>query len=195
MKEVYLQVLEMLNQQIPMNLIFISFELTIAELIGQIFGIIATVFGFLSFQVKGGKKLLLMQICVASSFTVHYLFIGAFTAAAMNVVGIVRNISYYHKDKKFYHPKLFPLLFTLLAMISGILTMTGWHSLLVIAGLTINAFCLSLKNPQNIRKSILITSPMVLIYDIIEKSAGGIVFETVAIVSAVIGIIRYRKHR
>ena len=43
------------------------------------------------------------------------------------------------------------------------------------------------------RKSILVTSPLVLIYDVFTLSIGGIVYETVAIVSSIIGIVRYRK--
>ena len=74
-----------------------------------------------------------------------------------------------------------------------IITWDNIYSLLVITGLVINSLCMSFKNPHNIRKSILVTSPLVLIYDIIVSSVGGAVYESIAIISAVIGIIRYSK--
>ena len=44
-----------------------------------------------------------------------------------------------------------------------------------------------------IRKSILVTSPMVLTYDMFVMSWTGAVYETVAIVSSAIGIYRFQK--
>lgn len=43
------------------------------------------------------------------------------------------------------------------------------------------------------RKGVLIACPLTLVYDIIEHSFGGIIYESVAIISAIIGLIRYRK--
>ena len=57
----------------------------------------------------------------------------------------------------------------------------------------INTLCLSFTDPQKIRWSILVTSPMVLIYDAFVSSFGGVIYESVVIISSIIGIIRYRK--
>ncbi|MBR0359892.1 MAG: YgjV family protein, partial [Clostridia bacterium] len=46
---------------------------------------------------------------------------------------------------------------------------------------------------QNVRKSVLLTCLMVLVYDVIEHSVGGVVYESVAIISAIIGLIRFRR--
>ena len=67
--------------------------------------------------------------------------------------------------------------------------------ILIVAGLVINTLCLSFKDAQNVRKSVLITCPMVLVYDIIEHSLGGAIYESVAIISAIIGIVRYRENK
>ena len=50
-----------------------------------------------------------------------------------------------------------------------------------------------MRDPQNIRKSILVTSPLVLIYNIFEFSIGGIANESLSIVSSLIGIVRDKK--
>ena len=80
-------------------------------------------------------------------------------------------------------------------MVMCILGATSWqgiHSLLIIAGLAINAVFVALGVPQWLRKSILLTSTLVLIYNIIEFSVGGIANEVLAIASAVVGIVRFR---
>ena len=61
-------------------------------------------------------------------------------------------------------------------------------------GLVINSVCLAFSDPQNVRKSILVTSPMVIVYNCFAHSYGGIVYETVAIVSSAIGIFRMTKN-
>lgn len=165
----------------------------INEVLGQIFSFVAVILGFLSFQVKTDKSLIVLQIATSIVFVLSYFFLGAVTAAVLNTVGILRNIIYYNKDKKFYSKKIFPALFVILMILCGAFSWSGIHSLLVIAGIGINTYCLSFDNPQNIRKSILFSSPLVLIYDILEFSTGGIIYETVVIISSIIGIIRYKN--
>ncbi len=161
--------------------------------IGQMLGFVAVILGFISFQMKNAKRLLFVQIFIAVVFSAHYFLIGAMPAAVMNVVGIFRNIIFYFKDKKFYSPKVFPALFAIIMLGFGIYSWVGWHSIFVVAGLVIHTMCLPMKDPQNIRWSILVTSPMVLIYDAIELSFGGMIYESVVIISSIIGIIRFKK--
>ena len=54
------------------------------------------------------------------------------------------------------------IVFTVLMGIMGILSWSDWYSIFVFLGLVINSYCMSFKDPQNIRKSILVTSPLVL---------------------------------
>lgn len=163
--------------------------------IGQILGFVAVILGFLSYQVKSAKSLLVLHTLTCAVFSAHYFLLGAIPAFALNAVGIVRDIIYYHKDKKFYSEKIFPWVFAAIMAILGALSWQNVYSLLIIVGLVINTVCLSFKDPQNIRISILVTSPMVLIYDILFRSVGGAIYESVVIISSVIGIVRYSKQK
>ncbi len=171
----------------------------ITQVIAQILGMITVVLGILAYQVKNDKQLLIVNLLDCGVFAAHYFLLGAIPGAVLNTVGVVRSLTYYHKDKKFYHPKLFPILFAVIMLILGIwssvLAGDGIYSVLVIAGLVINTLCLSFKSAQKIRISVLITCPMVLIYDILVCSVGGAIYESVAIVSAIVGIIRYRERK
>ncbi len=167
------------------------------EIIAQILGFITVILGFLAYQVKNDKQLLVVNLLDCGVFASHYFLLGALPAAVLNTVGVFRSLMYYHKDKSFYKPRLFPILFAILMLILGIwssvLAKDGIHAILVIAALVINTLCLSMKSAQKIRISVLFTCPMVLIYDIIVCSWGGAVYEGIAIISAIIGIIRYRQ--
>ncbi len=174
------------------------FENLIAEygilwLIGQGFGIIAIVLGFLSYQTKTKSKLLFFQGAVALAFIIHYLLIGAYTGMAMNALNILRNFLYDRRTKKGSTGKALPIIFVIVQAVMCLFTWDGWYSIFILAGICINTYCMSLSDPQKVRKSILITSPMVLVYDIFARSIGGTVYESVALLSAVIGILRNRK--
>ena len=162
-------------------------------IIGQILGIVAIALGFASYQTKTQKQLLILQFATCAVFCLHYLMIGAVTAMAMNSIGVVRNAIYYFREKKKSSSLVFPIIFAVIMGIVGIVTWEAWYSVFVFAGLVINTLCLAFKDPQNVRRSILVTSPLVLIYDVFVLSIGGIVYESVAIISSVVGIVRFAK--
>ena len=165
------------------------------EIIGQGFGMIAVAFGFLSYQMRTQKQLLAMQLATAVVFCIHYALIGATSGLLCNVIAAARNIAYYHRDKPLFSGKRCPIIFAVLMGLSGVVSWQGYASLCVIVGLVINTLCLSLTDPQKIRKSILVTSPLVLIYNALVFSVGGMVYESVCIVSSLVGMVRYRKEK
>ena len=171
-------------------------------IIGQIFGLVALAFTTLSYQTRSSKKLLVLQTIATALFSIHYFLIGATSGLALNLVAILRNLIYYNRDKNLLPFRLdreyckgwfFPCLMTLCIGIMGAFSWQAWYSLLIIIGLMINTMYLSVQNPQTIRKSILLTSTMILIYDIFVSSYGGIINEALAITSSVIGIVRMGK--
>ena len=164
-------------------------------LIGQIFGVIAVILGFITYQIRTQKALLFVQTVTALVFVIHYLLIGAVSGMVLNIVAMIRNLVYSRRDLKLFSGKWWPIAFAVIMGITGMLFWQDWYSVFVVAGLVINSVCMSFKDPQKIRKSILVSSPLVLIYDAFALSFGGIIYESAAIVSAVIGIVRYSKQK
>ena len=162
-------------------------------LIGQGFGIVAIILGFVSYQMRTQRQVLFMQTMVATVFCLHYGLIGAYSALAMNCVCIVRNVVYDYRARKGIRSQLIPVIFVAIQIVICILTWEALYSIFILLGLGINTYCMSFYNPQSVRKSILITCPMVLTYDIFAYSIGGCIYETIAMISAAIGIVRYRK--
>lgn len=164
-------------------------------LIGQIMGFVAVVLGFISFQMRTQKQLLVVQTATTIAFCIHYYLIGATSGLMLNLLGIVRNLAYYHKDKPIFSGWKCPVFFAIVMGAVGLMSWQAYYSIFIVLGLVINTVCLSFVNPQNIRKSILVSSPLVLLYDVFVMSFGGVIYESVVIVSSIIGIVRYRRQK
>ena len=163
------------------------------ELTGQILGVLAVIVYFFTYQTTVYKKMMIIQMVTAGLFCIHYFMIDAASAVIPNFVVILRNIVYYNNDKKFFQSKLFPIFFAVIMVVLSIFSWEGYYSLFIIAGLALNTLFTALPDPQTIRKSILLTSPLVFTYDVFALSIGGMINETVAVVSSIIGIIRYKR--
>lgn len=169
--------------------------MTVMEFIGQIFGFIAVVISFVAYQMPTQKKILFMNMLVTVAILLNYAFLGATTGVILNVVCFIRNIIFMNRDKKIFSYKFYPYL--LMVIIGGLsfLTSEGAHSILITIGLIINTFALSLTNPQATRYCMAISCSFIFAYNIFVFSIGGMINEAVAIISSVIGIIRYRKNQ
>lgn len=164
-----------------------------AMLIGQGLGIVAVILGFITYQMRSPKAILVLNMITCAVFCGHYLLIGAISGFVLNAVGFVRNIVYTNRNKKIFASPVWPFVFAGIMLVVGLLSWQDWRSVLVLCGLVLNTLALSLKNAQHIRYSLLITCPMVLVYNLLLHSYGGVVFEGMSIVSALIGIVRFRK--
>ena len=167
-------------------------ELTL-QIIGQVLGILATIVTVISYQMNTKKSLLLVQTAATACTCLAYLFLGAASGFALNVVCIIRNVVFYFQKGSGKGHMIPTLLLATAMVVLGALSWQGPVSLLIIAALAANTVFLSFGNPQLLRKSILGTSSLVLLYNIFVFSLGGIANESLAIVSSLVGIVRFRQ--
>lgn len=163
------------------------------EIIGQILSFIAPVITFVSYQVNSKKKLLILQTGATLATCLAYLFLGATSGFTLNIVCIIRNVAFFFQDSK---SKFNLISACILAVIMGGLGFLSWEgpiSLLVIFALAANTIFMSFGNAQLLRKSVVVTSSMILVYNIFVFSSGGIINESVAVVASIIGIITFVK--
>lgn len=161
-------------------------------ILGQAFGVLAVILGFVTFQMRTSRQLLIVQIATTLTFVVHYLLLGAVSGMAMNVISTIRNVAYYKRDPQTRWGKCCPFVFAAIMGAVGVMTWQDYYSVFVVLGLVVNTLGMSFVNPQNIRRSILVSSPLVLVYNLFVFSVGGTVYESVAIASALIGMFRFR---
>lgn len=165
----------------------------IGYIVGQCLSGIAVLVGFISFQQKTAGRILSCEILSASLFTAHYLLIGAPTAAALNVLGVLQCIVYFFRDKRGSKSKLWPFVFTILMVAAGIVTWEGWHSAFIVFGLAVYSVSISFSNPQTIRYAMLLKSPTCLVYNVCAGSIGGTAYECAVLISSLLGTLRNRK--
>lgn len=163
------------------------------EIIGQALSILAPILTVISYQFNSKKGVLITLSGATVATCIAYLLLGATTGFALNVICLLRNlICFFFVNGK----KTVYMTFSVCALamcVFGAVTWQGPVSLLIISGLIINSYFVILGNPQWLRKSILLTSTLVLVYNIIVFSIGGIANEVLAIASSIIGIIRFRN--
>ena len=165
------------------------------QFIGQALGILATVITVISYQMNTKKSLLLVQTAATTCTCLAYFFLGATAGFTLNVVCIIRNIVFYfQKDSGKVHT-FSSLLLASAMVVLGALSWQGPVSLLIISALAANTIFMSFGNPQLLRKSILGTSSLVLLYNVFVFSLGGIANEGLSIVSSVVGILRFRREK
>ena len=58
-------------------------------------GVVAVILGFVTYQMKSPKALLIVNLITCGVFCLHYLLIGAISGAVMNGLGILRNVVYF----------------------------------------------------------------------------------------------------
>ncbi len=163
-------------------------------LIGQGVGILAMLASVVSFQMRTHKSIMIVQIVTAILFSVHFGLLGADTACVLNAVAVVRNFIFlFQNDSRFCAWRGWTVLFSGVMVLFGALSWEGWVSILFIVSMIFNTISLSMSNPQNVRRVLLISSPLSLIYNVLTRSIGGIVNEILAECSAIVGLIRYRK--
>ncbi len=162
------------------------------NLAGQILSWIATLLTFLSYQCENHKKLLIVQTLSTLSICISYLLLNAQTGMLLNIICILRNIIIYKKNIKIFSHSFWPYALAFIMGIMGIVSWQGTMSILIVAALMINTLFLYFPDVQNLRKSILVTSTMIIIYNIYYYVWGGVANELIAIISAIIGLYRYR---
>lgn len=92
----------------------------------QIVGILAILFFALSPQQKTKKKVLIFQAFSSVLYAIQYILLGAFSAAATNTIGLIKNLvfySYTKEDKDI--PVLALVIYSAIIIVSGILTFNG----------------------------------------------------------------------
>lgn len=162
----------------------------VGHIIGQVLGAVAVVLGFVTFQMKNTKGILAVQVVTALVFSAHYLLIGALTAAGLNFLAAIQCLCYYFRNKRGSKNLVVPILFTVLVVVTSILTWDAWYSSFIMVGLVINSIALTFADAQKIRYAMFIKSPCCLVYNVLAGSGGGTVYECASLISSVIGIVK-----
>ena len=165
------------------------------EIIGQVISVIAVLITFLTYQMRTGRAIMITLSAATIVSCIAYAMLGGTTALWLNLVSIIRNLCYsVERKNKIVYISL-PILLALIMTVMSVFLWEGYHSLFFVVGLALNTLAMGYFNPNNLRKSLLLTCTLILIYNLFVPSIGGVINEMVAITSAIVGLIRYGKDR
>lgn len=163
------------------------------EIIGQIVSIIAVALFAVSYQVKQQKHIIIIQTFGTICWCISYYFIGAMSGFAVNIISIIRNISMLFIKPRTRLSYISTAVLVVAMGVAATLSWEGPRTIIIAVSLMANTIFFSFGDPQLLRKSVIFTSSGFLAYNIISMLSGGIISESMSIISSIIGIIRYRK--
>ncbi len=166
------------------------------ETIGQIIGFVAMAIIVFSYQQKTHKNILAFQMVSGLLFTLHFLLIGAYTGCISNFIGALRSLIYANRGKnKFTDFKLWPVVFSVVFTVSGIMTWDNGFSVFPIIAMVVSSVVLWIDSPKINRALSMPTSACWLIYNIPNRSFAGIATEIFVLTSIVIGMLRLDRRK
>lgn len=160
------------------------------QLIAQIIGFVALIVIVIGMQQKQYGRIVFCKITNSFLSVIHYLFLGAYTGAVINLASCFSNGVYWYRNTKEKSILPFQITFAVLFVALGLLSWEGYMSIFIILAKLISSLALSIKNPRIIRILNLISNPLWLVYNIYSESISAVLTDTLVITSVIIAIIR-----
>ncbi len=174
------------------SIVALALEHPVAQSIG-LFGMIC---GWVGFQSKSARGILLWQTAGSVFWAVHLGMLGALTGCALNVIAVARNVIYARRNgsssPRFdYCPLFFTVVCLLSALFNHFLAGESWWCVLPALGMAVQSVILISGNAQLVRMLWLPTSLMWLVYNIAYGSIPGVLCESFNLVSLVVALLRF----
>jgi len=159
--------------------------------LAQALGFVGLLFAIISFQKNSNKEIVFFQLLGSLTFVLHFTLLGAYTGAGMNVLGVLRNIVFFNREKEWANKKLWLYVFILMYIIVGLLSWKNSYSILPIIGMIFTTVAFWVKDPKYTRLIAFPSSPCWLIYNFVNLSVAGVLTEIFAVSSLLIAMFRF----
>lgn len=157
----------------------------------QILGIIGIGASIVSFQSNNHKTILAFRTLNEFFFGIQYILLGAYTGAAMNFFGCIRNVLFsrlVEKGRSTITPRI---VFCGIFTAAGMLTWGGAKSILIIFAKGVSTLAYGSSHTRYMRILIFTTSACWLAYNLCVKSYTGALCEALTLGSIISGFIRF----
>ncbi len=161
------------------------------DVIVQAIGFIGIGLNIWAIQYNKHWQVILLKTLGSFMFVVQYLLLGAYTGAAMDVIGIIRNVTFILLVRKGKSTTVGIVIFSIITVALGVLSWEGYISILAIFAKTITTVAYGIKNARVIRYFNLPSSSCWLVYNLISFSLAGVFNEIFVLCSIAIAEIRF----
>lgn len=159
----------------------------------QAIGFVGVACFIISYQIKSNKALFAMQVTGTCLFCLQFLLLEAYTGCFNLMLVILRNLMLlFAEGRPWILWKGWPVIFSAASAVIIGVTWQGPLSLLVFAAMVASMFGYWTRNAQKIRLcNLAVSSPAWLIYDLFVGSIGGVISESITLISIIVSIFRY----
>lgn len=170
----------------------------ISDIIAQALGLVGLVIIVFSLQCKGNRNFFLMQGLGGFMFFLNFMIIGAYAGALFNLTNLVRGLLFSKNDSKLWKLIVTVSLYTLCFVFSVIYIWGDWFMIFISAlpyvTLVIMSVLMWLGNGKHIRYfQFWLQSPAWIVHNIFNFSLGGIICESLNMLSVVVAFVRHGK--
>lgn len=163
-------------------------------ILSLVFGMFAIMFWLFSVQKKEKKDILSFQLIANILYAMQYIFLGAFSAASMNITSALRCGTFYmYESKKEEIPRYLLIIFILIILICGFLTYNGFLSLIPIIITIFYTYSAWKKNTNWIRYVFIFAALVWIYYNLSTGAYISVVGNILEIISGVISLVRFKK--
>lgn len=162
-------------------------------MITQMIGIIAVIAFIISYQLHSNRALFLFQLIGSALFSLQFLLLGAASGCLSLLLNILRSAMLMkYREWKWVRWKGWPAIYCAAFACILFFTWAGPVSILAFTASAVSTVLYWTDNAQKIRAANLFcASPYWLLYDIYVGTIGGIVNESITLVSIIVSIARY----
>lgn len=163
------------------------------KLAATIIGYVAICVSIMIYQQKNRRKLLIWKASADAVWIIHYLLLGAYTGAAITGITLARGLVFLRCERRSKLGKIFLVCFLCISITSSILTWGGIFSIFALMASLMAIISFWIGEPKLSRIMAFPISTSMLIYGVSAGSVAALINETLAMVSAAIGIVRNRQ--
>ncbi len=163
------------------------------EWVIQGIGFAAVALFIFSYQIRSNRWLFLLQLLGSALFCLQFFLLDAISGCLSLAVNILRNaLMMKYNDWGWVRRKWCPAAVAALFTIVLYITWNGPVSLLAFTASVTSTFAYWSDSPRRIRMvNLVCASPCWLVYDVIVHSFGGIVSESITILSILVSFVRF----
>lgn len=157
-------------------------------ILAQICGVINFITYGISIWMEKKKNILFFQIICNIADIIQYLCLGAYTACSINIISLLRNVTFRKSNNK-----VILLGLILSYLVCGALTYNGVFSALSIIVVIIQTLLAFQNNEQNIRIGAVYIIIYWIFYDFIYKAYVATGLDFITLVSNILAVKHYKK--
>lgn len=169
--------------------------LTLSYVLSQIFAITYYILFAITYYMRNKKSILILGVIGIFMHCISYSLLNAWSAVAMGIVAVLRNIIFIFEEKKEKKNIIILYILFLITIISGIFTYDSIFSVFPVIATILYTYSIWQKDIRKYKLIGFITGILFVIYNIYVQSIFGIVAESILTICKLNGyIIDLKNH-